>query len=292
MNTLDEAYAYCENLTHRCGPHFSVGFRFLPDQKRRAIYAVYACCRYADDLVDEQQPQPPELLLKAWEDEIDHCYRQQPRHPITIALADTLLRYPIPKQGFLGLIEGCRVDLRQSRYPTFEALLCYCDLVATTIRDLSLPVFGYTDPTGLVYGRALSTALQLTNIARDIGEDLDRGRIYLPQDEIEAAGYSERALFGRVKNEAFLRLMARQCQRIRALFEQSAPLVPLVEDDARLALLLMRNVYIALIDRIEADPFTVLDRSIRLSPAEREGIIRQTLADTKTNPDGAEPVER
>ncbi len=285
MIRLNEAYAYCENLTHRCGPHFSVGFRFLPDRKRRAIYAVYACCRYADDLVDEQQQQPPEVLLKAWEDELDHCYRQQPRHPITVALADTLLRYPIPKEGFLGLIEGCRVDLRQNRYLTFEALLGYCDLVATTIRDLSLPVFGYTDPAGLVYGRALSTALQLTNIARDVGEDLDRGRIYLPQEEIEAAGYSERDLCERVKNDAFLRLMTQQCQRIRSFFDESASLVPLVEEDARLALLLMRNVYVALIDRIEANPFAVLDRSIRLSPAEREEIIRKTRADTKTNPD-------
>jgi phytoene synthase len=276
MSRLDEAYAYCENLTQRCGPHFSVGFRFLPDEKRRAIYAVYACCRYADDIVDEQQQQAPDVLLKEWEDELDHCYRQQPRHPITIALADTLLRYPIPKEGFLGLIEGCRLDLRQNRYPTFEALLGYCDLVATTIRDLSLPIFGYTDPAGLIYGRALSTALQLTNIARDVGEDLDRGRIYLPQDEIAAAGYSESELCERVKNDAFLRLMAQQCKRIRALFGESTALVPLVEEDARLALLLMRNVYVALIDRIEADPFAVLDRSIRLSSSEREEIVRKT----------------
>ncbi len=277
VTTLTDAYRYCRALTHRCGPHFSVGFRFLPKAKRDAIYAVYAFCRYADDIVDETQPAPPDALLKEWEDELAHCYQQQPRHLITVALADAILRYPIPKEGFLGLIEGCRMDLKYSRYPTFDALMVYCDRVATTIRDLSLPVFGYTDPKGRDYGRALSTALQLTNIVRDVGEDLGRGRIYLPQDEIQQAGYSEVELCARVKNDAFLRLMAFQCQRIRGHFDHAAHLIPLVEEDARRALALMRNVYVALLDRIESAPFDVLDRPIRLSRREKSAVVLNTL---------------
>jgi phytoene synthase len=277
MTSLPEAYRYCQELTQRSGPHFSVGFRFLPPPKRRAIYAVYAFCRYADDIVDEHQDEPLELLLKLWQEELDRCYRQEPTHPITIALADAVRHYPIPKEGFLGLIEGCRMDLLYNRYPTFEALMVYCDRVATTIRDLSLPIFGYRDPKGVEYGRALSTALQLTNIIRDIGEDLGRGRIYLPLDEIEKAGYSEDALMARTQNEAFLRLMEFQCRRVRAYFEESKKLTPLVEKDSRLALSLMRNVYVALIDRIEANPFDVLDRQIRLSWKERWKVTIGTM---------------
>ena len=277
MISVEEAYDYCRRLTHRCGPHFSVGSRFLPTPKRNAIYAVYAFCRYADDIVDEKQNQPLEMLLKQWQEELDRCYQQKPTHPITVALADAIRRYPIPKKGFEGLIEGCRMDLLYNRYPTFHSLMVYCDLVATTIRDLSLPVFGYRDPKGIEYGRALSTALQLTNIVRDIGEDLSRGRIYLPLDEIKGAGYSEEELTARVKNDAFLRLIDFQCRRIRGYFEESAKLIPCIEEDARLSVSLMRNVYVALIDRIERAPFLVLDRQIRLSWLERSRVIAQTL---------------
>lgn len=277
ISSLQDAYRYCKRLTHRSGPHFSVGFRFLPPPKRDAIYAVYAFCRYADDIVDERQEQPLETLLTLWREELDRCYRQAPTHPITVALTDAIQRYPIPKKGFLELMEGCRMDLLYNRYPTFDSLMVYCDKVATTIRDLSLPIFGVSDPKGIEYGRALSTALQLTNIVRDIGEDLGRGRIYLPLDEIKQVGYSEAELTARVKNEAFLRLMRFQCARIRGAFDESAKLIPLVEKDARLALSLMRNVYIALIDRIEASPLDVLDRQIRLSWWERGRVVAKTL---------------
>ncbi len=279
--SLDKAYDYCKNLTEKSGPHFSVGFRFLPQAKRRAIYAVYAFCRYADDIVDEHQDQPLEPLLQAWEAELECCYRQEPQHPITVALADAVQHYPIPKAGFLGLIAGCRMDLEISRYASFKDLMVYADLVATTIRDLSLPIFGYRDPKGINLGRSLSTALQLTNIVRDVGEDLERGRIYLPLNEIKAAGYSEAELIGKVKNKAFLKMMAFQCQRIRTYFDEAAELIPMVEADSRLAVSLMRNVYVALIDRIEKKPFDVLDTQIRLSLADRGKVVTQTLLENK-----------
>ena len=176
------------------------------------------------------------------------------------------------------------MDLSLCRYPTFLALKVYCDRVATTIRDLSLPVFGYSEPVALAYGEALSTALQMTNIVRDIGEDLDRGRIYLPLDEMEACGYSEQELLGKVKNPAFIRLVQFQCQRIRDLFQQSLPLVPLVEEDARLALSLMREVYIALVDQIEKRPFDLFDRQIRLSWIQRGAVVMKQLKRVYFNP--------
>ncbi|VAX33553.1 Phytoene synthase [hydrothermal vent metagenome] len=279
--SLDKAYDYCKKLTEKSGPHFSVGFRFLPPAKRRAIYAVYAFCRYADDIVDEHQEQALEPLLQAWEAELEACYRQKPQHPITIALADAAQHFPIPKEGFLGLIAGCRMDLEVGRYASFKDLMIYVDLVATTIRDLSLPIFGYSDAKGIHLGRSLSTALQLTNIVRDVGEDLDRSRIYLPLNEIKAAGYSEAELIAKVKNEAFLKMMAFQCKRVRGYFDEAAYLIPMVESDSRVAVSLMRNVYVALIDRIEKKPFEVLDTQIRLSLADRAKVVTQTLLENK-----------
>ncbi len=277
--TVKEAYRYCKTVTQRYGPHFSIGFRFLPTPKQNAIYAVYAFCRYADDIVDEEQKQPIDLLLKTWEEELERCYQQQPMHPITIALSDAISHYPIPKKGFLGLIEGCRMDLQYDRYPTFDALMVYCDLVATTIRDLSLPVFGYHNQHGQEDGRAFATALQLTNIVRDIGEDLVRDRIYVPFDEIKRSGYCITDLEARVKSDAFIRLIQFQCKRIRGYFDQAANVIPFIDEDARLAVALMRNVYIALLNRIEARPFDILDCQIRLSWWERQKVIRQTVKD-------------
>lgn len=277
-DTLISAHKYCKELTNRSGPHFSIGFKFLPSEKRQAIYAVYAFCRYADDIVDEMQEQPMEALLQSWEAELDRCYNQEPTHPITIALADAINAYPIPKAGFLGLIEGCRMDLRINRYESFDDLMVYCDCVATTIRDLSLPVFGCRGAQGRTIGRALSTALQLTNIVRDVGEDLQRNRIYLPMEEIKASGYSEAELMNRVKNDAFLRMLDFQCRRIRRYFDEASDLISIVDQDARVAIALMMNVYVALIDRIEAKPFNVLDRSIRLSLQDKTKVLAQTLA--------------
>jgi len=283
MISLSEAYRYCRKVAQSGGPHFSVGFSFLPPPKQKAIYAVYAFCRFADDIVDERQSAPLETLLAEWEAELHRCYRHVPTHPIGIALSDAVARYAIPIEGFLGLMEGCRMDLSQTRYPTYAALLTYCDKVATTIRDLSLPVFGFRDPLAWRYGAALSTALQLTNIVRDIGEDLDRGRIYLPQDEITACGYSESELLSRVKNDSFLKLMRFQIHRIRGLFHESANLVPLVDCDARRALSLMRATYIALIDQIEKRPFDVLSRSIRLSRLQRGQVVLKAFLRGKTD---------
>lgn len=277
MQSVADAYRYCEEITHRCGPHFSVGFNFLPARKRNAIYAVYAFCRFMDDIVDERQEQPLEFLLSSWEKELARCYHQKPTHPITIALSDAIKRYPIPREGFLKLLQGCRMDLFTNRYPTFSALTVYCDKVSTTIRDLSLPIFGYLDTKAIDIGCSLSTALQLTNIVRDIGEDLDRNRIYIPLDEIAQAGFTESEFKARIRNAAFLRLMQFQCQRVRAFFGEAASLIPLLEEDSRLTVSLMRNVYLALIDRIEARPFDVLDRQIRLSLQERREVVRRTI---------------
>src|SRR5688572_22663670 len=157
---VDEAYEYCRRIAHKHGANFSVGFRFLPKVKRRAVYAAYAYCRWADDLADEgdQGSGVRAQELDAWQAELDACYSGQPTHPITIALADALTHFSIPKSAFVALIDGCRQDMVKTRYETFEELLHYCELVAASISDISLSIFGYRSDSAIEHGRDLSTA--------------------------------------------------------------------------------------------------------------------------------------
>ena len=194
MTELDDAYALCRRVAHRAGPNFSVGFRFLPKRKRNAVYAAYAFCRFVDDVVDENHGAGAQEGLTRWEDELDRCYRGKPEHRIAVALADTVSRYLIPKSAFSGLIAGCRQDLVKKRYASFGELMGYCDLVATTISTMSLSIFGYRDAAASHRGRDLATAFQLTNILRDVGEDIDKDRIYLPADDMARFGVSEEDL--------------------------------------------------------------------------------------------------
>jgi len=165
--TVDEAYVLCRKIAHRYGSNFSVGFRFLPPVKRKAVYAAYAWCRWADDIADEPSDSAESVLdrLAAWQSELEAAYAGSPSHPITIALADTLRHFAIPKSAFVALIDGCRQDMIKTRYQTFDELLQYCELVASSISDISLAIYGYRTPAALDYGRNLATALQLTVIA-------------------------------------------------------------------------------------------------------------------------------
>ncbi|HRY46184.1 MAG TPA: squalene/phytoene synthase family protein, partial [Thermoanaerobaculia bacterium] len=129
-------------LTHEAGANFSVGFRFLPKERRHAVYAAYAWCRVADDAVDEGDPAGAPARLDAWEEELDAVYGGSPASAAGVALAGSLPRFPIPKAAFQGLLAGCRQDLVKTRYATFHELLGYCDLVASTISTISLAIFG------------------------------------------------------------------------------------------------------------------------------------------------------
>jgi phytoene synthase len=279
--TPDQAYRHCRDLTRRAGPNFSVGFAFLPRDKRRATEAAYAFCRYLDDQVDLPGTGSPEDRLMEWEAELDRTYSGNPAHPAGIALADALSRFLIPKTAFEGLIAGCRMDLAKTRYETFEELIVYCDLVATTIRDITLAIFGARGETAFRLGRSFSTALQLTNILRDVGEDLDRGRIYLPREERERFGVTEEELFARRVTPGFAALMRFSADRARGYFREGMKILPFVDADARLAVRLMGEVYLRLLDEIERRKFDVFTGNIRLSSWEKAGVVLRTLLTPK-----------
>jgi len=163
--SVDEAYSFCRAIAHTYGSNFSVGFRFLPRVKRRAVYAAYAWCRWADDIADEPSDSKDSVLvrLQQWQDELAATYAGKPSHPVTIALGDALQHFAIPQSAFVALIDGCRQDMVKTRYETFAELLHYCELVASSISDISLAIYGYKTAAALNHGRQLSTALQLTN---------------------------------------------------------------------------------------------------------------------------------
>jgi len=265
---VSEDRRFARRLTHQRGANFSLGFRLLPPVKRRAVYAAYAVCRVADDIVDEAGDAAAAVTagrLDAWAREVEAAYAGRPSHPATVALAEALESFPVPREAILGLIEGCRMDLTQRRYRTFGELERYCELVAVTISEISLAIFGVVAPEAARYGRQLALALQLTNICRDVGEDAARDRIYLPLDELAAHGVAEEAVLrGQVASEAYRRLMAAQCTRARRFFLAANPLPGCVRPDARPAVRVMGCVYRRVLDRVAADPVAAYRRRVVL----------------------------
>ena len=298
--TIDDAYAECRAIAHKHGANFSVGFRFLPRAKRRAVYAAYAFCRVADDIADDDAPvilsradgegsvaetAAPEVTgpsassrlrmtgLHAWQRELDACYEQRPSHPITIALADALTRFDIPKSAFIALIDGCRQDMTKSRYETFDELLHYCDLVATSISDISLSIFGYRDDRALEYGRNLATALQLTNVTRDVGDDLGRDRIYLPQEELRRFGVTEEELIARTETDRMRALIEFQINRAEGYFHAAEPLLGALDFDARFGVLLMGGIYATVLRKLRKDPLVVIRKRLSLTKLQKVMVV-------------------
>ncbi|MEA2339728.1 MAG: 15-cis-phytoene synthase [Thermoanaerobaculia bacterium] len=277
--TVDEAYAFCRDIAHRYGANFSVGFRFLPPVKRRAVYAAYAWCRWADDIADEPSDSPQSVLdrLDAWQREIDATYADNPSHPITLALADALQHFAIPKSAFIALIDGCRQDMAKTRYETFDELLGYCELVASSISDISLAIYGYRTSAAIDYGRNLATALQLTNVTRDVGDDLDRDRIYLPQEELRRFGISEQDLFNRRDSEAMRKLIEFQIERAASYFKAAEPLIGELSFDSRFPTLLMGGVYATVLKKLRRDPLVVLRKRLSLSRVQKMLVVATRL---------------
>jgi phytoene synthase len=270
--TVDEAYVFCRQVAHKHGKNFSVGFRFLPKVKRRAVYAAYAYCRFADDIADDPGENIPERL-DAWQAELDACYAGRPTHPITIALADALRHFAIPKNAFEALIDGCRQDMVKTRYETFDELLQYCDYVATSISDISLSIFGYKSDKALVYGRNLSTALQLTNVTRDIGDDVARDRIYVPLEELRQFDVTERELLERAENDRVRRLIEFQIARAERYFREAEPLLGELAFDARFPTLLMGGVYATVLAKLRKDPLVAVRKRLSLSPLQKVLVV-------------------
>jgi phytoene synthase len=268
---LTAAYDHCQGLTKREAKNFYYGFMLLPGDKRRAIYAAYAFARECDDIVDARLPtEEASLGLAAYRESLDRCLEGHPQGPVLVALRDAIERYRIPHGYFYRLVEGVERDLTVRRYANFEELKRYCYLVASVVGLISISIFGYWGgEQARRHAADLGIALQLTNILRDIQEDLQRDRIYLPLEELSRFGYAEDDLRQGVANEDFRRLMAFQTERARRYFESGRRLFPYLSRRARACVGVMAGIYSTILDDIQRAPETVLERRVSLSAGQK-----------------------
>jgi len=280
---LREAYAYCRAITRHHAKTFYLSTRFLPNEKQRSIFAIYALCRYIDDIVDEtfdvnhkKEIDRSEIqrVINDLKYRLDVAYDTgHAQSPILVAFADTLKSYHIPRELPLELIEGVCMDLYQNRFDTFDQIYIYSYKVASVVGLMTSEVFGYSDPKSLEYAVDLGIAMQLTNILRDISEDLNRDRIYIPQEDLVRFGLTDSDLFSRIKDERFFNLMKFQITRARAYYAKADLGVPMLSADSRLPVYLARMNYSRILDRIEEDVFKVYDQRTYLSTSEKLAII-------------------
>jgi 15-cis-phytoene synthase len=256
---------YCSQLTRKSRSNFYYAFLFLPQEKRQALYAVYAFCRSVDDIADgSTSVAEKQMLLDEWRRELDRCYEGQAQHPITVKLAQSIQQFPIPREHFEEIIAGVEMDLSHNRYPTFRELYEYCYRVAGVVGLICIEIFGYRNPKAKDYAVNLGVALQLTNIMRDLKVDAERGRIYLPQDELARFGYREEELSQGAYTPAFVDLMQYTGSRARQYFQQARQLLADEDQRSLVAAEIMGAIYYHLLEAIEASRYRVFDRIIAL----------------------------
>ncbi|AVY94626.1 squalene synthase HpnD [Microvirgula aerodenitrificans] len=259
---------YCEDKAAKSGSSFYYSFRFLSDDRRRAITALYAFCREVDDVVDEtREEQVARMTLNWWRGELAALYAGAPTHPVTRALQPHVQAMDLPQGLFGEIIDGMEMDLDQARYATFADLQRYCHRVAGVVGQLSARIFGHTDPRTLDYAHDLGIAFQLTNIVRDVGEDARRGRIYLPVDELQRFEVPAADVLAYRESEAFGRLMTFQIERAEQWYVQALAQLPAADRKSQRVGLAMAAIYRATLDEIRRDgPARVLNQHLSLTP--------------------------
>lgn len=266
--TLDAVYGYCRGITREIARTFYYGSLFLPREKRRAAWALYAFCRIADDIADERDLYPNPLTdLARWREALLATYAGHPRGPVMRAWADTLTRFAVPLQPALDLLTGVEMDLTGATYHSFDDLRLYCYRVAGTVGLLMAPILGYRDEAALAAAVDLGIAMQLTNILRDLAEDAARGRLYLPAEEMAAFGYTRAELERGAITPAFVHLMRFQIARAEDYYQRGLRGVRLLDGDAQLAIALSGSLYRAILDRIRCCRYDVFSRRIHIATA-------------------------
>src|SRR2546429_5017222 len=268
---------YCAQKAAQSGSSFYYSFRFLPADQRSAVTALYAFCREVDDVVDEvSDPGVAQVKLGWWRTEVGAAFEGRAQHPVALALTPAVAAFKLPQEHFQTIIDGMTMDLDRNRSLDFAALERYCHCVAGVVGLMSAEIFGYVEPATRSYARDLGVAFQLTNIIRDVGEDARRGRIYLPQDELQSHGVAAADIFQRRVTPAFTALMAQQVARARVFYARALAALPTADRRAQRPGLVMAAIYQALLPRIERDGFHVLDPRIALTPLAKAWIPWKT----------------
>ena len=258
---------YVQDKAAASGSSFYYAVLFLPPARRAAITAFYAFCREVDDVVDEvSDPGVAATKLAWWAKEVSDAYAGQPTHPVMQALMPYANEFHIEARQLHAVIEGCQMDLTQTRYLDYAALKKYCHLVAGEVGEVSARIFGQTQPQTTQYASTLGLAFQLTNIIRDVGEDARRGRIYLPMDDLKRFDVKAQELLDGTYSDRFAALMRFQADRAFGLYDEALGLLPAADRRSQKPGLMMASIYRTLLREIVASDFRVLHQRIALTP--------------------------
>jgi squalene synthase HpnC len=272
--TQAEAEEYCRHLARRHYENFSVATWFLPERLRQPFFNVYAYCRISDDLGDEVgDPQASLQLLDQWEAELDACYAGEPRHPVFVALAQTVRKFNIPKQPFSDLLKAFRQDQAVQRYETFDDLLGYCQYSANPVGHLVLYVCGYKDTERQALSDFTCTALQLANFWQDVSTDYVKGRIYLPLEDLRKYNVREPDIASAENTLAFCEMMRFEVKRARDWFRRGLPLVGRVNRDLAVDIELFSRGGQEILNAIERQRFAVLGRRPVISKPRKLALV-------------------
>ncbi len=292
---LKEAYKYCESVTREHAKSFYFANKFLPKDKQKAVYALYALCRNVDDEVDEAEVRSEAEAIKAvenWKVKLNEVYSKKVESSefgvqslrkkiknskpktlnsepetlnselVFIAWEDMLKTYAIPQEIPLDLMKGVLMDTHQNRYETFDELYTYCYRVASTVGLMSSEILGYSDKVALEYAEALGIAMQLTNILRDVKEDAAMNRIYLPQEDLRRFNITEEQIFANEFDGKFIEMMKFQIARAREYYAEGEKGIPYLEKDSRFCVLLASRIYGKILDEIEKQNYNVFEQRV------------------------------
>lgn len=290
--SLKEAYTHCRHITKKHAKTFYMATRFLPNDKQRGIFAIYGLCRYLDDLVDEAEDLIHDKKITV--DQIDEKLEMFKRRlidvydgkivddPILSAFSDTLKKYHISMDLPFLLMDGVKTDLVKDRFESFEEVYDYSYKVASVVGLMTSEVFGYSDDDALTYAVDLGIAMQLTNILRDIGEDLDRDRIYIPQEDLRRFNITEEELFSKKLDDKFKEMLKYQIERARKYYNRSDKGIAMLNADSRLPVCMARHNYSRILNKIEENNYNVLDTRAYLNYTEKLSILPKIFIDMKT----------
>ncbi len=272
---------YVQDKAAGSGSSFYYAFLFLPAQRRAAITAFYAFCREVDDVVDETADVGVAATkLQWWLKEVQQAFAGTPTHPVMKALMPLAATYGITQDHLQAVIEGCQIDLEQTRFLDLAGLQRYCHLVAGVVGEVAASIFGQTQQATTAYAHKLGLALQLTNIIRDVGDDARRGRIYLPVSELQRFDVKAHELLKREApwgySDRFQVLMRFQAERAHASYDAAMDLLPEADRVAQKPGLMMANIYRALLRDIEAQGFQVLHQRTSVTPLRKLWIATRT----------------